>query len=330
MVQLCLKEYKKATTNIRRKQVLSWVASTSVKKKWIMELFGVTYGVISTALRHAEQWGPGGELIRLSLKKVKYRRSVRAAYLEKWLQANTEWDPAGKGKGRRLRLLPRHSGYLIYLEDHKREMPGEKPFCRSRFFNHPLQKDISNTKCCAGLCSHCIRFGEMVFSELEQLAIKISKLLKAIVQFDLDKWKKSHRKVKKYFVRGGMFQRSLRESCNNIHCCITFALSNPDDKRFQHKCDHDHTEVSYNTHYSHIHSQTHIHTLHSHTHTIFTHTLHSPHTHSHTQTFHSHNSSLAVSTLPHTLSHTHTCTSHTGEPDLSVARFLMGTTLWCD
>ena len=243
LVQLCLTEYKKATKSIRKRQVLSWVASTPVKRKWIKQLFGVTNGVISTALRHARTWTPGGNPIRLSLTKTTYRRNARTAYLKEWLDRNTEHDPSGKRKGRCLRLLPRHSAHEIYLIDHARERPHLKPYSRSRFYNHPLQEGLTNTKCCAGMCSICVRYGEMVFIALEQLAIKISGLVKPIFSFDLDEWKKSYRQVRKYFVRGGMFQRNLKISCNNMHWCLTYALSHPDNEAFQHKCDHDHTEV---------------------------------------------------------------------------------------
>ena len=49
LVKLCLSEFQKATKSLRRRQVLSWVASTDVKRCWIVKLFGVSYGVIATA-----------------------------------------------------------------------------------------------------------------------------------------------------------------------------------------------------------------------------------------------------------------------------------------
>ena len=249
LVKLCLSEFQKATKSLRRRQALSWVASTDVKRCWIAKLFGVSYGVIATARRHARKWTPGGQIIRLSLTKAKYRLNARAVYLRKWLDANSVSDPSGKGKCNRKRLVPSHSGHEIYCEDCKRD--GVKPYCRTRFYYHPFQKGITNSKCRAGLCSHCIRYGEITFDNLEELAIKICMLVKPLLEFDVKGWKKSYKKVRKYFVRGGMFQRNLRESCNNIHHCLNFALSHPDDEAFQHKCDHDHTEV---THFSLTHT----------------------------------------------------------------------------
>ena len=299
MVKLCLTEYKKATKNIRRRQVLSWVASTDVKKKWIKQLFGVSYDVIYTAVRHARKWRPGGKMIRLSLKKKRYHQSARSTHLKKWLKDNTVCDPAGKNKSRRYRLLPRHSGYEVYENDCKRK--GVKPFCRSHFYKHESQKGITNSKCRAGMCSICIRYGEIVFDHMEEIAAEISVLIKPILVFDLMQWRKSFKKVRKYFVRGGMFQHNLRESCTNIHHCLTFALSHPDDERFQHKCDHDHTEVTHS----------------SLTHTFFT------HTHSSLKTSLTHSLlSLSLLSFSHTL--------HTDGPVVSPTRFIMEPTLRYD
>ena len=243
MVKLLLQEFKKAKeSRARRTSILSWVAATTTKRAWIKKLFGVSYDVITTARRHANIWSPGGAKVRLSLKKKSYRVSPRYAYLKKWLNLNVESDPAGK-KERRLRLLRRHSGYKMYLIDHARDVPHLKPYSRSRFYNHPLQKGNTDTKCCAGLCTCCNRYGVMVFMDLLELAIEITMLLKDVLSFDIDAWKKSHKEVKKYFERGGMFQRKLKMSCNNVHHCISFALSHPTKGTYQHRCQHQHTET---------------------------------------------------------------------------------------
>ena len=253
LVQLLLQEHQKAKST-RRKQILSWVAATPVKRKWIKRLFDVSYRVIRTAQRHALMWSPGGRAIRLSLNKTTYHASARTAYLKRWLEANVECDPAGKNKGRRLRFLRRHSGHKLYLVDHERDVPELKPYSRSHFYQHPLQAGIQDTKCCGGLCTICTRWGVMIFIALEQLAIEITMLLKSIIEFDLVTWKQSFKRVQNHFVRGGMFQRNLKKSCNNVHCCLSFALSHPTDACYQHKCDHDHTEVSHTyTHSSHTH-----------------------------------------------------------------------------
>ena len=244
LVKKILNEYRNAKNRTRRREILSWLAATSVKRKWISELFKVSYEVISTARRHANLWGPGGRKVRLSLKKTTYKPSARAAYLKKWLDCNSDHDPAGKKKGgRRLRLLKRHNGYPMYKKDCKRQMPGMQPYSRSQFYSHPLQKDFQDTKCRAGLCTTCNRWGVSVFIDLEQLATEITMLLKPITKFDIGAWKKSFKQVKKYFVRGGMYQSKLKKSSNNIHWCLTYALSHPSDERYQQKCDHDHKEV---------------------------------------------------------------------------------------
>ena len=239
LVQLFLQQYTNAKRQLRRKQILSWLASTPVKRSWIKRLFNVSYGTIATARRHALMWTPGGTAIRLSLVNKKYRPSARAAYLKKWLKANVESDPSGKNKARRRRFLKRHSGYGIYCIDCRRDVPHLKPYCRTHFYNHPLQAGISNMTVHAGLCSHCTRWGEMVFQALEAHAVELHAMLKTIsTTFDIDDWKKKFRKVSVYFKRGGMFQRNLKQSCNNKHLCMTFALSHPTIKEFQQECDH--------------------------------------------------------------------------------------------
>ena len=177
-------------------------------------------------------WTPGGNEIRLSLSKKRYRPSARAAYLKHWLKANVECDPTGKNKLRRLRFLRRHSGHKMYLIDCKRDVPTLEPYSRSRFYDHPLQEGISDTTVCGGLCSICTRYGEMVFLALEKHAVEINLLLKAVLHFDIDAWIKSFKEVRCHFVRGGMFQRNLKTSCNNRHCCMAFALSHPTIKVF--------------------------------------------------------------------------------------------------
>ena len=229
LVQLFLKEYTDAKRPLRHKQILSWLASTTVKRCWIKRLFRVSYGTIRTAQRHALMWTPGGTAIRLSLAKRRNKPSARAAYLNRWLKANVECDPSGKNKARRLRFLKRHSGHQIYKIDSKRHVPNLKPYGRSRFYNHPLQSGISNMKVHAGLCScsYCTRWGEMVFLALQGHAIELHALLQPILKFDIDEWQKKFRRVSVYFTRGDMFQRSLKESCNNKHCCLTFAFITP-------------------------------------------------------------------------------------------------------
>lgn len=240
LMQLLIKQYNSAKKRIRRKQILSWVAATSVKRCWIKRLFNVSYGVIRTAQRHAIMWSPGGTEIRLSLQKKTYRPSARAAYLKRWLSINVECDPAGKNKLRRLRFLRRHSGHKLYVLDHERDVPSLKPYSRSHFYDHPLQSGIHDTKLHGGLCSICTRYGEMVFQALKLQAIELHMLLKSVFPFDIDAWKKAFEVVGRHFVRGGIFQRSLKRSCNNKHCCMTFALSHPTKKEFQVKCDHHH------------------------------------------------------------------------------------------
>ena len=240
LMQLLLTQYNTAKKRIRRKQILSWVAATSAKRWWIKRLFGVSYGVIRTAQRHALMWSPGGAEIRLSLRNKTYRPSARAAYLKRWINVNVECDPAGKNKLRRLRFLRRHSGHKLYELDSKRHVPTLKPYCRTHFYNHPLQSGLHDTKVHGGLCSICTRYGAMVFEKLKLHAIELHQLLKSIFPFDIDAWKKTFDVVRRYFVRGGMFQRSLKKSCNNKHCCMTFALSHPTKKEFQAKCDHEH------------------------------------------------------------------------------------------
>ena len=240
LMQLLLREYKSAKKSSRRKKILSWVAATSTKRMWIKKLFGVSYGVIRTAQRHALMWAPGGDVIRLSLTKATYRPSARAAYLKRWLKANVECDPTGKNKLRRLRFLRRHSGHKLYELDCKRDVPHLEAYCRSHFYNHPLQSGIHDTKVCGGLCSICIRWGEMVFVALKEHAVELHLILKTILVFDLDGWKKKFKVVQSYFVRGGMFQRSLQKSCNNKHLCMEFALSHSTLKAFQNECGHDH------------------------------------------------------------------------------------------
>ena len=226
---------------IRRNQILSWLTSTSVKRKWLSRLLlNVSYYVIRTAERWSRMWGPGGNKIRLSLTKKRYQPSERALYLKQWLQDNVECDPAGKNKLRRLRFLRRHSGHKIYCIDCKRQKPHLEPYGRTQFYRHPLQDGISDTKVHAGLCSICTRWGEMCFVSLEQHAIELHMILKRLLSFDIDTWKKKFKEVRTHFVRGGMFQRSLQKSCNNQHLCMTFALSHPNIKAFQGECDHDH------------------------------------------------------------------------------------------
>ena len=241
VIQLMRKEYYSAKTGARCKQILSWVAATSVKRIWIKRLFGASYKSIRTAQRHALQWTPGGEVIRLSLTQKKYRESARAAYLRRWIKTNVECDPSGKNKLRRLRFLKRHSGHKVYRIDSAREVPHLKPYCRSHFYDHPLQSGISDTKLFAGLCSICNRWGQMVFLALIGLATEIYEMLKSIFPFDIDGWKNKFKTVSTYFVRGGMFQRNLKRSCSNQHWCMTFALSHPTIEEFQHECDHEHT-----------------------------------------------------------------------------------------
>ena len=243
LVQLLLAEFQKSKKGDRRKKILSWIAATSIKRKWIAQLFGVSHASIRTALRHANVWLPGGEKVRLSLCKRSYRPSARAVFLKKWIQDNIEHDPAGI-KGKKSRLLPRNSGYNLYVQDAKLAgCPGGKPYSRSRFYSHPLQKGICNSKCRAGLCSNCFRYGTYVFDCLEQQAIEIATLMKPVLHFDIKKWKKSFNRVKKYFQRHGMFQRNLKMSCTNIHHCLSFCLSHPTNSMYQHKCEHEHTEV---------------------------------------------------------------------------------------
>ena len=141
---------------------------------------------------------------------------------------------------RRLRFLRRHSGHKIYQIDCKRQKPHLKPYCRSHFYDHPLQDGISDTKVHAGLCSICTRWGEFVFVALELHAIELHNILKRFLPFDIDAWKNKFKEVRTHFVRGGLFQRSLKKSCNNKHLCMTFALSHPSIKDFQGECDHDH------------------------------------------------------------------------------------------
>ena len=267
LVKLLLHEYQSSKKNTRRKEVLSWVAATPVQRKWIKQLFNVSYDVIRTAQRHASVWLPGGRKIQLSLNNTAYRRSARYMHLKKWLVANMEFDPAGKKKGgRRLRFVRRHSGHKLYLIDIERQMPGLKPYSRSAFYKHPLQKGIQDTKCLAGLCVICTRWGVRIFIDLEQLAMETTMLLKSVTEFDLIAWKKSFKRVKNYFVRGGMFQRCLKKSCNNVHWCLQYALSHPSNACYQQKCDHDHKEVHTHTHNLHIHTHSaHSHTRHSHT-----------------------------------------------------------------
>jgi hypothetical protein len=249
LVDLHLTEFQKAqkdNNRNRQKKILSWVASTNVKKKWISELFDVSYCRVRTARRHANIWNPGGEKRRLSLGKKSYRQSPRSAYLQKWVKDNSTPDPAGK-KSVVTRLIPRYSQHHLYLFDVKKakakgEHPG-KPYSQSRFYTHPAQKGITNSNCSAGLCSICARHGTEVFDFLSQHADTITMMMKAVLPFDLVKWKNDFKKVRKYFQRGGMFQRNLKMSCNNIHHCLQFALSHPTQEMYQHKCQHDHTEV---------------------------------------------------------------------------------------
>ena len=245
LIQLMLHEYINAKKSFRRKQILSWVSSTKVKKKWIKKLFGVSYGTIRTAQRHAFQWTPGGDIIRLTNEKQRYKPSARAKFLKKWIDFNVECDPAGRNKLRRIRFLKRHSGHQIYAIDSVRA--GLKPFCRTHFYNHPLQSGISNTQVHAGLCSICTRWGQMGFQALLAHAIEINMLLKTAMTFDIDLWKTKFKKVSVYFTRGGMFQRSLKPSCNNKHCCMSFALSHPTIEEFQHECDHGTTCTHHHT-----------------------------------------------------------------------------------
>lgn len=238
LVKLLFQEFINAKKSIRRKQILSWVAATDVKRFWIKRMFGVSYGVISTAQRHALMWSPGGTAIRLSLSKKKYRPSARAAYLKRWLKVNVECDPSGKNKLRRLRFLRRHSGYKVYCVDNERDVPHLEPYHRSHFYRHPLQEGISDTKLHCGLCSICTRYGLMVFIALKAQAVELYSLLKSILPFDIDGWKKMYEEVRNYFTRGGMFQRSLKKSCPNKHCCLTFALSHPTMDEFKQECDH--------------------------------------------------------------------------------------------
>ena len=88
VVKLLHREYKSAKKSIRRKQILSWIAATTVKRVWIKRLFGVSYEVIRTAQRHTLMWSLGGSVIRLSLQKKKYKPSLKAAYVKRWLKAN--------------------------------------------------------------------------------------------------------------------------------------------------------------------------------------------------------------------------------------------------
>ena len=78
----------------------------------------------------------------------------------------------------------------------------------------------------------------MVFQALLAHAIELHLLLQEILNFDLVDWKKRFKKVRSYFARGGMFQRSLKKSCDNRHCCMTFALSHPTMPELQQECDH--------------------------------------------------------------------------------------------
>ena len=184
----------------------------------------MSYYVIRTAQRWAKKWGPGGTKICLSLTKKQYRPSERALFLKQWLKDNVECDPSGKNKLRRLRFLRRHSGHKMYCIDCKRQKPHLKPYHRSHFYCHPLQEGICDTKLHAGLCSICTRHGDMVFEALEQHAIEVHMVLKPVLPFDIDNWKKKFKEVRSHFVRGEMFQRSLQKSCKNQHLCMTFAL----------------------------------------------------------------------------------------------------------
>ena len=246
LVQLHSTEFQQSNNRDRQIKILSWVAATTVKKKWIMQLFGVTYGKISTACRHAKKWSPGGEKRRLSLRKKSYRASGRSAFLQKWVKDNSTHDPAGK-KAVITRHMPRYSQHALYLFDveqakAKGAHPG-KPYSRSRFYTHPAQEGITNAKCSAGLCSICTRHGKQVFNFLLQHAKNITRMMQAVLPFEIAEWKKSLKKVRQYFCRGGMFQRNLKMSCNNIHHCLQFALSHPTNEMYQCRCQHKHTEV---------------------------------------------------------------------------------------
>ena len=189
LVQLLLAEFQKSKKGDRRKKILSWVAAASIKRRWIAKLFNVSQDSIRTALRHATVWSPGGEKVRVSLRKRSYHPSARAVFLEKWIKDNTEHDPAGI-KDRKTRLLPRNSGYNLYVQDAKSAgCPGGKPYSRSRFYSHPLQQGICNAKCRAGLCSNCFRYGTYVFDYLEHQAIEIAVLMKSALYFNIKKWK---------------------------------------------------------------------------------------------------------------------------------------------
>lgn len=246
LLQLLLTEFNKSNKRDRRRKILSWVASTKVKKKWICELFDVTYDALSTARRHANVWLPGGEKCRLYLGKKSYRPSARSVFLRQWVKDNSTYDPAGK-KAVITRLLPRYSGYKMYVFDVRKakeqnKHPG-KPYVLSRFYTHPAQKGITNAKCSAGSCSICVRYGTQVFESLLQHAITITRLMKPVLTFDITEWRKSYKKVRQYFQRGGMFQRNLKMGCKNIHHCLQCGLSHPTDEMYQHKCEHEHTEV---------------------------------------------------------------------------------------
>lgn len=84
-----------------------------------------------------------------------------------------------------------HSEYKLYVLDCGRDVPELKPYGRTRFYYHPLQRGIQDTKCCGGLCTICTCWGAMVFINLEQLATETAMLLKPIKEFDLIVWKKS-------------------------------------------------------------------------------------------------------------------------------------------
>ena len=73
----------------------------------------------------------------------------------------------------------------MYCIDNAREVPHLMPYCRSHFYDHPLQSGILDTKLFAGLCSICNRWGQMVFLALIGLATEIYEMLKSIFPFDI-------------------------------------------------------------------------------------------------------------------------------------------------